>query len=161
MNILTIQWSLAEISLALGITISIIGLLKPLCNFIKKKIQKANNRAEAIDQLPVQLNQMSEDIQSIKEQNKQQNSDIKNLNKKVIGLDNKITDLERQEIVREVNNTFYTFPDLESIPDDILSDTLASCEIYLNNNYNHNTKPKCEMLMEEYHRRLAKEAKYE
>ncbi len=161
MNMLSIQWSLSEISLALGILISIISLLKPLYKWIKKKADKAQQNSQTLKQLPGQLNQISEDISSIKESSQKQNDDIAEVKKTVTKLQNQINDFERQEIVREVNNTFYSFPSLQDIPDDILQDTLESCEIYISNGYNHNTKPKCELLIEEYNRRLAKEAKHE
>lgn len=156
-------WSLSEISLALGITISIIGLMKPVYKFIKHKAQKAQKQSQTIDALPGALKQLSDDIQDIKDSNQKQNEQIATLNKKVDNLDKQLTDFERQEIVREVNNTFYSFKTLEEIPDDILHDTLDSCAIYLKNGYNHNTKPKCELLALEYNRRLAKkqEAKHE
>lgn len=156
-------WSLSEISLALGITISIIGLMKPLYKLIKHKIQKAQKQAQTLDALPNALKKLSDDIQDIKDGNEKQNEQIASLNSKVDNLDKQLTDFERQEIVREVNNTFHTFKSLEEIPDDILHDTLDSCAIYLKNGYNHNTRPKCELLAQEYNRRLAKrqEAKHE
>jgi hypothetical protein len=148
-------WSLSEISLALGILISIIGLIKPFTKWVKIKIQKAQNQTKTIESLPATLNKLSTDIQDIKESNKKQNEDITSMNAKVDNLDKRISDFERQEIVREVNNTFYSFDKLEYIPDDILKDTLDSCAIYIKNGYNHTTKPKCELLMAEYNRRLA------
>ena len=161
--ILTTQWSLSEISLALGITISVIGLIKPVYKLIKSKIQKAQNQSKTLEALPKVLDKLNNDIQEIKEGNQQQNQEISALSKKIDKVDNRLTDFERQEIVREVNNTFHTFKNLEEIPDDILKDTLDSCSIYIKNGYNHTTKPKCELLAKEYNRRLAKqqEAKHE
>lgn len=150
------NWTLSEISLALGIIISIIGLMKPLIKLIKAKIKKAQNQSKTIEALPGALNQLKNDIQEIKDDNKKQNDEIANLSSKVDNLDRQLTDFERQEIVREVNNTFYSFEKLENIPDDILKDTLDSCAIYINNGYNHTTRPKCDLLMQEYNRRLAK-----
>lgn len=147
---------MSEISLALGILISIIGLIRPLAKLINAKIKKAQNQSKTIEALPQALQQLTDDIQDIKESNKQQNEEIANLNNKVDNLDRQLSDFERQEIVREVNNTFYSFDKLENIPDDILKDTLDSCSIYINNGYNHTTKPKCELLALEYNRRLTK-----
>lgn len=163
MNMLAIEWSLTEISLALGIIISTLGLIKPLHSWIKKKIEKSNTRAERVDALPEILDKMASDIEDIKEANIAQNEEMIRINDKIDDVDSRLLDFERQEIVREVNSTFYGFPSLQDIPDDILQDTLASCEIYIKNGYNHNTKPKCELLLSEYNRRLAEkqEAKHE
>lgn len=162
MNIIT-QWSLSEISLALGIIISVIGLIKPLCKWLHKKIERSNQRADTVDGLPEVLNKLAEDVEAIKESNISQSGEISRLSDSIDSLETQLLDFERQEIVREVNNTFYSFNSLKDIPDDILEDTLDSCEIYIRNGYNHNTRPKCELLAEEYNRRLAErqEAKHE
>lgn len=154
MNILT-EWSLTEISLVLGIVISIIGLIKPVSKWLYKKIERSNQRADTIDTLPEVLNKLADDVEAIKEHNITQNEEIASLNDKIDNVELQLMDFERQEIVREVNSTFYGFANLQSIPDDILEDTIASCEIYIRNGYNHNTKPKCELLIKERERRLA------
>lgn len=159
--IVLLSINLYSISLALGIIASVIGLMAPIHKLIKEKVKKIKEQTSNLEQLPLQIQKLSRDINNIKENNEKQNEDINTINTKIDSIVMQITDFERQEIIREVNNTFYSFPSLEDIPDDILQDTLDSCEIYLRSGYNHNTKPKCELLQEEYNRRLAKEAKHE
>jgi hypothetical protein len=130
---------------------------------LHKKIERSNERADTVDSLPEVLNKLAEDVEAIKESNISQSGEISRLSDNIDSLETQLLDFERQEIVREVNNTFYSFSSLKDIPDDILEDTLDSCEIYIRNGHNHNTKPKCELLAEEYNRRLAErqEAKHE
>ena len=128
----------------------------PIFKALKKKrdnyigsLQKLNNVASGLESTVKKIDDMSTDITNLKE-------DMENLTDQISDMQEKTEKFEVQQLKYMINDAFYSFNNIEEIPDEVLINASQCCDIYVGKGLNHETGARCRLIYEELERRQSR-----
>lgn len=128
----------------------------PIFKALKKKRDTYVNSLRTLASTTKGLENVCKKIDVIDSDLKEIRKDVSELTDSVQDMKEKNETFETQQLKYMINDAFYSFNNIEEIPDEVLINASQCCDIYVGKGLNHETGARCRLIYEELERRQSR-----